>query len=36
MSHEDLAYASYVKEYNTGKFNKARLHAEKALMVMEK
>ncbi len=36
LSHEDLGYASYVKEYNNGRFNAARRHAETALQIMER
>jgi hypothetical protein len=31
LAHEDLAYASYVHEYNTGRFEAAKNHAERAL-----
>jgi len=30
-SHEDLAYALYVRDYSTGNFDKAREHAEAAI-----
>ncbi|XP_050408973.1 amyloid protein-binding protein 2 [Patella vulgata] len=33
-SHEDLAYASYVNEYSSGKFTGAREHAEKAIEIL--
>uniref|UniRef100_W8B411 Amyloid protein-binding protein 2 n=1 Tax=Ceratitis capitata TaxID=7213 RepID=W8B411_CERCA len=33
--HEDLAYACYVKEYSTGRFNSARKHIDKAIDIME-
>jgi len=36
LAHEDLAYATYVKEYSSGKFNGARRHAEKSLAIMGK
>ncbi len=36
MSHEELAYSTYVYQYNTGRFEKARRHAEKALNIMTK
>ncbi len=36
MGHEELAYATYVYEYNTGHFEKAKRHAEKALAIMTK
>ncbi len=35
MSNEDLAYASYVKDYNLGGFARAKEHAETALRVMK-
>lgn len=34
IAHEDLAYATYVYEYNSGRFDRAKLHAEKALEIM--
>lgn len=34
IAHEDLAYASYVHEYSSGKFSDARCHAEKAMDIM--
>uniref|UniRef100_T1JC70 Uncharacterized protein n=1 Tax=Strigamia maritima TaxID=126957 RepID=T1JC70_STRMM len=34
VAHEDLAYASYVNEYTSGKFSDARCHAEKAMEIM--
>lgn len=34
IAHEDLAYASYVHEYSSGKFQHAREHADKALNIM--
>ncbi|XP_014608816.1 PREDICTED: amyloid protein-binding protein 2 isoform X1 [Polistes canadensis] len=36
LAHEDLAYALYVREYNSGKFQKASDHAGKAIDIMEK
>jgi hypothetical protein len=36
LAYEDLAYARYVKEYNSGKFKEARSMAEKALRIMRK
>jgi len=36
LRHEDLAYATYVYEYNSGHFNDAKLHAEIALEIMNK
>jgi len=36
LRHEDLAYATYVYEYNSGHFNDAKLHAEVALDIMNK
>ncbi|PSN31061.1 Amyloid protein-binding protein 2 [Blattella germanica] len=36
VAHEDLAYALYVYEYSSGRFLKAREHAEKAIIIMEK
>ncbi len=36
MAHEDLAYATYVHEYNSGYFKYARQHAEKALDILKK
>ncbi|XP_012282541.1 amyloid protein-binding protein 2 [Orussus abietinus] len=33
--HEELAYALYVQDYVTGKFQEARLHAEIAIKIME-
>ena len=36
LAHEDLAYATYVHEYNSGHFTDARLYAEKALSTLEK
>ncbi|XP_031781635.1 amyloid protein-binding protein 2 [Nasonia vitripennis] len=35
-AHEDLAYALYVQEYSSGKFNSAIIHANKAIAIMEK
>jgi hypothetical protein len=35
MAHEDLAYATYVHEYNSGYFSHARLHAERSLTMLE-
>lgn len=34
VAHEDLAYATYVNEYSTGKFNDARKHAETSLAIL--
>ncbi|XP_065663359.1 amyloid protein-binding protein 2 isoform X2 [Hydra vulgaris] len=34
MTHEDLAYALYVRDYSKGDFEHARVHAEQALMVL--
>jgi len=36
LRHEDLAYATYVYEYNSGHFNDAKLHAETALEIMNR
>jgi len=36
LAHEDLAYATYVNEYSSGKFTDARRHAEKSLSIMGK
>ncbi|KAF7385467.1 hypothetical protein HZH68_013897 [Vespula germanica] len=36
LAHEDLAYALYVREYNSGKFQEASDHAGKAIDIMEK
>ncbi|XP_066995846.1 amyloid protein-binding protein 2 isoform X2 [Anabrus simplex] len=36
IAHEDLAYALYVYEYSSGRFIRAREHADKALFIMEK
>jgi len=33
-SHEDLAYATYVLEYSSGRFEKARHHAERAITII--
>lgn len=35
IAHEDLAYASYVYEYSSGRFKDAREHVEKALRLKE-
>jgi len=35
IAHEDLAYATYVFEYSTGKFNNAVEHAEKSLEILK-
>lgn len=35
IAHEDLAYATYVFEYSTGKFNNAKEHAEKSLEILK-
>lgn len=34
IAHEDLAYSSYVLEYRSGRFQNARDHAEKAMLIM--
>ncbi|GAB6030181.1 Amyloid protein-binding protein 2 [Chamberlinius hualienensis] len=34
IAHEDLAYASYVNEYSTGRFQNAFFHVERALEIM--
>lgn len=36
LAHEDLAYATYVNEYSSGKFSDAKWHAEKSLSIMGK
>ncbi|XP_015592689.1 amyloid protein-binding protein 2 [Cephus cinctus] len=36
IAHEDLAYALYVHEYSSGKFQQASDHADKAIDIMEK
>ena len=36
LAHEDLAYATYVHEYSSGKFGDARRHAEKSMEIMIK
>ncbi|KAK7870966.1 hypothetical protein R5R35_012177 [Gryllus longicercus] len=36
VAHEDLAYALYVHEYSSGRFLKAREHADKAIAIMER
>lgn len=36
IAHEDLAYALYVREYSTGRFDQARENAERAIEIMEK
>jgi len=36
VAHEDLAYATYVNEYSTGRFNDARLHAETSLTILSR
>ncbi|XP_059617982.1 amyloid protein-binding protein 2 [Phlebotomus argentipes] len=36
VAHEDLAYALYVREYSSGKFNTARNHVESAITIMKK
>ncbi|KAG7198690.1 hypothetical protein KM043_001688 [Ampulex compressa] len=36
LAHEDLAYALYVYEYSSGKFQEASAHAGKAIDLMEK
>ncbi|XP_052239180.1 amyloid protein-binding protein 2-like isoform X2 [Dreissena polymorpha] len=35
VAHEDLAYASYVQEYSSGRFTDARDHSEKAIEILE-
>ncbi|KAK3084359.1 hypothetical protein FSP39_012164 [Pinctada imbricata] len=34
IAHEDLAYASYVLEYSSGRFQDAKDHAEKAIEIL--
>ncbi|KAJ8044165.1 Amyloid protein-binding protein 2 [Holothuria leucospilota] len=34
VAHEDLAYASYVHQYSSGKFRDAKEHAEKAISII--
>jgi hypothetical protein len=34
-AQEDLAYALYVLEYSSGRFYKARDHAERAIRIIE-
>lgn len=34
IAHEDLAYATYVHEYSSGRFKDAKEHAEKAMEIM--
>lgn len=36
IAHEDLAYALYVQDYSSGRFQRADEHAEKAIKIMEK
>ena len=36
LAHEDLAYATYVAEYSTGRFTVAREHVEEALRIMRR
>jgi len=36
VAHEDLAYATYVNEYSTGKFSDARKHAETSLAILSR
>lgn len=36
LAHENLAYALYVYEYNTGDYERASYHANKAIEMMEK
>lgn len=36
LAHEDLAYATYVHEYSSGKFSEARNHAETSLRILAK
>jgi len=36
VAHEDLAYATYVNEYSTGKFSDARTHAEMSLGILSR
>ena len=33
-AYEELAYATYVKEYSSGHFEKAKKHAEAALLIL--
>ena len=35
-AYEELAYATYVHEYSSGQFEKAKMHAEAALLIMQK
>ncbi|XP_033121593.1 amyloid protein-binding protein 2-like [Anneissia japonica] len=34
VAHEDLAYASYVHQYSSGKFDDAKMHAERAIEII--
>jgi len=34
ISHEDLAYSTYVLEYSSGEFQRARNHAERAITII--
>lgn len=34
IAHEDLAYALYVQEYSSGRFQNANKHIEKAINIM--
>jgi len=36
VAHEDLAYATYVNEYSTGKFGDARRHAQASLAILSR
>merc|ERR1719445_2564185 len=36
VAHEDLAYATYVNEYSTGKFDEARKHAHSSLQILSR
>ncbi|XP_039248909.2 amyloid protein-binding protein 2-like [Styela clava] len=36
VAHEDLAYASYVHQYSTGRFQDARTHADAAIHILSK
>ena len=36
LGYEELAYATYVYEYSTGRFDEAKDHAEKSLDIMTK
>ena len=36
IAREDLAYATYVHEYNAGRFDDAHAHAERALAALQR